>query len=595
MEHGHHEHKSENIIPVIILSLLFFFAGFYYKLLFLLAYLIAGSDIIIKSVKNIFGKEFFDENFLMSVATIGALCIHEYPEAVMVMLLYKIGEYLQDKAVEKSIDSVKALMDIRPDYAVVNGQKTDPATVKAGDIITVRTGERIPLDGIVTEGRASIDNSALTGEPVPVTVCEGQEVLSGGINLDGLLTVKVTKEYSESTVNKILELIESAAEKKAKSEKFITKFAKIYTPVVVFMALLIAAVPFLYKTDLSTAVWLERAFTFLIISCPCALVLSVPLTFFAGIGAASANGILIKGGNYLEQISKFKTVVFDKTGTLTTGSFGVLEIRSKDSDLLKYAAVAESASSHPIAAAIKKGYGLEIPVPKEVREYAGKGVEAVFEDKLIRVGTVDFAGAEKIKSTGTVVYVSVNDIFYGYIILSDRVKDDSKQTIDGLNKLGIKSVILTGDNSERTEEIRAKLGITEAFSGLLPSGKVEKLEEILSHTKGTAGFVGDGINDAPVIKRADVGIAMGALGTDAAIEVADAVIMDDKPSKIITAIKISKKTMNIVKQNIVFALFVKMLFLLLGGFGLMTMWGAVFADVGVTLIAVLNSLRAKKI
>lgn len=588
----HHQHccscsNNSSTIFRALAALLLFAGGFKFSILFFLAYIIAGWDVIFKAAKNITKGHVFDENFLMSAATIGALCIKEYPEAVMVMILYQIGEYFQHKAVEKSRHSISELMDIRPDYANLRGEKVSPQEVKVGDIITVNTGEKIPLDGIVTEGHASLDTSALTGESVPRTVSTGDSVISGCINLNGVLKIKVTKEFGESTVTKILELVEHASSKKARTEKFITKFAAYYTPAVVILALMIAFIPPLFITGN----WIERALTFLVISCPCALVISIPLSFFAGIGSASKNGILIKGSNYLELLAKPDTVVFDKTGTLTKGVFKVREVHSDEPDFLKYAAYAESASSHPIAAAIREAYGQEIPEQNNIEEIAGLGIKAVIDGKEILAGSAKLVKTEPINTDGTVVYVSINGNYCGYIVIADEVKDDSKETIEKLKTLGIKTVMLTGDSKNTADKVQKKLGVDNAFAELLPEDKVNKLEKIIKTAGGSVIFVGDGINDAPVLTRADVGIAMGGLGSDAAIEAADAVIMDDSPSKLITSIKIARKTMRIVKQNIVFALGVKALFLILGGIGIMTMWGAVFADVGVALLAVLNSLR----
>lgn len=587
----HHQHccgsSNSSTIFRAITALLLFAGGFKFSILFFLAYIIAGWDVIFKAAKNITKGHVFDENFLMSAATIGALCIKEYPEAVMVMILYQIGEYFQHKAVEKSRHSISELMDIRPDYANLCGEKVSPREVKVGDIITVNTGEKIPLDGIVTEGHTSLDTSALTGESVPRTVSTGDSVISGCINLNGVLKIKVTKEFGESTVTKILELVEHASSKKARTEKFITKFAAYYTPAVVILALMIAFIPPLFITGN----WIERALTFLVISCPCALVISIPLSFFAGIGSASKNGILIKGSNYLELLAKPDTVVFDKTGTLTKGVFKVREIHSDEPDFLKYAAYAESASSHPIAAAIREAYGQEIPEQNNIEEIAGLGIKAVIDGKEILAGSAKLVKTEPINTDGSVVYVSIDGNYCGYIVIADEVKDDSKETIEKLKTLGIKTVMLTGDSKNTADKVQKKLGVDNAFAELLPEDKVNKLEKIIKTAGGSVIFVGDGINDAPVLTRADVGIAMGGLGSDAAIEAADAVIMDDSPSKLITSIKIARKTMRIVKQNIVFALGVKALFLILGGIGIMTMWGAVFADVGVALLAVLNSLR----
>ena len=527
----------------------------------------------------------------MSIATIGAICVGEYPEAIMVMLLYRIGEYFQDKAVEKSRHSISELMDIRPDYANLDGKKVSPESVKIGDIITVNTGEKVPLDGIITEGQASIDTSALTGESIPKSVTAGDAISSGCINCDGVLKIKVTKLFEESTVSKILNLVENASAKKAQAEKFITKFAKIYTPVVVILALIIAVIPPLIL-DTSFIVWVKRALTFLVISCPCALVISIPLSFFAGIGRASRKGILIKGSNYVEVLAKASAVVFDKTGTLTEGVFKVTQIVSDNPDILKYAAYAESSSSHPIAKAIKAAYGKEIPENNDIKEIAGMGIKAIVDGKEVLVGNSKLIKVEPIDTMGTVVYVSIDRKFQGCIVISDKIKKDSYSAIANLKKSGIFTEMLTGDSKAAAEKVEEILGLDKVYAELLPENKVEKIEELISTSKGRVLFVGDGINDAPVLTRADVGIAMGGLGSDAAIEAADVVIMDDKPSKVVDAIEIAKKTITIVKQNIAFAIGVKVLFLILGGLGLMTMWGAVFADVGVTFIAVLNASGA---
>lgn len=585
-----HEEGQNHIVARVVLALILFVAGFVFKPIFIAAYLVAGYDVLLRALKNIFKGHIFDENFLMSLATIGAFCIHEFPEAVMVMLLYQIGEYLQDKAVDKSRDSISDLMDIRPDYANFGGQKVAPSEIKIGDTIEVYAGEKIPLDGIVQEGEASVDTSAITGESTPRKAKVGDSVISGCINLDGILKIQVTKEFGESTVSKILELVENASSKKTRTENFITRFAGYYTPVVVVLALLIAFVPPLFVDGN----WIERALTFLVISCPCALVISIPLGFFAGIGASSSKGILVKGSVYLEELAKTSTAIFDKTGTLTQGVFEVQKVSSENPDLLKYAACAEAHSSHPIAAAIRKAWGKEIPEQLNIQEIAGKGIRAIIDGKEILVGNAKLTGAEEVCEAGTVVYVSIDGVYAGYIVISDKVKDDSKFAIESLKKLGIKTVMLTGDSSTAAEQVKSELGIDEVYSELLPIDKVNKLEEEMEMACGKVVFTGDGINDAPVLTRADIGISMGALGSDSAIEASDIVIMDDKPSKIVTAIGISKRTLAIVKQNIVFALLVKLAFLILGGFGYINMWGAVFADVGVSLLAVLNALRILK-
>ncbi len=582
-----HEEIDTFVILRIITGLFLFGLGYIYKPFFFVAYLIVGADVLFRAIKNIFKGQIFDENFLMSLATVGAICIKEFPEAVMVMILYQIGEYMQDKAVDKSKDSIAALMDIRPDYANLNGKKVSPTEVKIGDIITVKTGEKIPLDGIVVSGKASLDTSALTGEALPKIVEDGDEVISGCINLNGILEVKVTKPFGESTVAKILELVENASSKKAKAENFITKFARYYTPSVVIIACIIACIPPFY---------IERALTFLVISCPCALVISIPLSFFAGIGGASSKGILIKGSSYIEILSKAKVAVFDKTGTLTKGNFKVVEISSDNPDLLRYAALAEAVSPHPIAEAIreayKEKYNAEIPTNNEIEEIAGYGIRAKIDGKEILVGNAKFVNTTPVNKAGTVAYVVVDSVYQGYIVISDTIKDDTKSAIKTLKKLGLKTEMLTGDSRINAQNVATEIGIDEYYAELLPKDKVEKLENTIISSKGSVIFVGDGINDAPVLTRADVGIAMGGLGSDVAIEAADIVIMDDKPSKVALAIKMAKNTMLIVKENIVFALGVKLLFLILGGLGFVSMWGAVFADVGVSIIAILNSIRA---
>lgn len=621
-EHHHHVHEEENneriILSRIVLAILLFITAMLFTHSTILkctvlgmAYLIAGYDIIFKALKNIIKGQVFDENFLMGIATLGAIGIKEYPEAVMVMVLYQIGEYLQDKAVEKSQNSITELMDIRPDYANIekNGDltKISPYEVKIGDTIIVKTGEKIPLDGIIIDGSATLDTSALTGESMPREVKIGDEAISGCINTNGLLKIRVTKEYGQSTVSKILDLIENASSKKTKTENFITKFAKIYTPVVVLSALFLAILPpLIFGSNFS--VWINRALTFLVISCPCALVISVPLGFFAGIGGASKCGILVKGSSYLELLSKPETIVFDKTGTLTQGCFKVVKIaQQKDTtkeELLELTAYTESYSNHPIALSIKKAYDKNIDKNKisEISEIAGNGVRAEINGCSILVGNENLLknhniSYQKANETGTIVYTAKNSKFLGYIVISDKLKEDAQKAIMELKKLKLQTVMLTGDTEESGLTVAKELNIDKAYTQLLPIDKVDKIEDIIEQkTKNKSViFVGDGINDAPVLTRADVGIAMGGLGSDAAIEAADVVIMDDKPTKVATAIKIAKQTLTIVKENIAFALGIKVLFLILGAFGFVTMWGAVFADVGVTLIAVLNSLRALKI
>ena len=617
--HHHHEHSKENdklhLVKIILALILFILAiavmpaGIVKVIIFLTAYIIAGGDVLIKAVKNIFKGDMFDENFLMVIATAGAFAIKEYPEAVMVMILYQIGELLQEKAVEKSRRSISRLMDIRPDYAniEINGEltKVNPKEVKKDDIITVKTGEKIPLDGTVIEGHASVDTSALTGESAPKELKAGDSAISGCINTNGLLKIKVEKEFGESTVSKILELVEHAGAKKAKAENFITKFARYYTPAVVAGAFILAVIPPLIL-HAGFSIWVQRALTFLVISCPCALVISVPLGFFAGIGGASKHGILIKGACYIEALSNPDSVVFDKTGTLTKGTFKVTEIHPEgltEQELLKMCAHAENYSSHPIALSLKEAYGEKIDSEKikEIEEIAGNGVKANIEgseilagnSNLMKMFNVEFP---QIDSAGTIVYTAKNRNFTGYIVISDEPKEDAKLTINNLKIFANQTVMLTGDSQKTANYIAQKLGIDKFYAELLPAQKVEKLEELIAEKEKNKSviFAGDGINDAPVLTRADVGIAMGGLGSDAAIEAADIVIMDDKPSKIAKAILIARKTMSIVKQNIIFALGIKALFLILGAFGIVTMWGAVFADTGVALLAVINSLRALK-
>ena len=618
-EHHHHHHETNNKkeLAVIIAATAVFTVAFLMQstgadrfLIFLAAYLTAGGEILWKAVKNILRGEIFDENFLMGIATLGAMAIGEYPEAVMVMILYRIGEYFQGLAVKKSRKSITDLMDIRPDNANVeeNGiiLTKSPEKVKINDIIIVKAGEKIPLDGEIIEGKAIIDTSALTGESIPREAQKGDTVLSGCINTNGLIKIRVTKEFTDSTVSKILELVEHASSKKAKAENFITRFAHYYTPVVVFGALLLAIVPPIL-TGTAFNIWIERALTFLVISCPCALVISVPLSFFAGIGGASKCGILIKGSSYLELLSKPDSLVFDKTGTLTKGSFKVTKINPQDGitpeELLELTAQAENFSNHPIAISIKNAYGKEInpTAITDVVEDAGNGVSANINGIRVLAGNAKLMGKYNINfkqsnESGTIIYTAKNNEFIGYIVISDEIKPDSTDAVKELKKLVNNIVMLTGDSENTARHIAGELGIEKYYSELLPADKVAKIEEIIQNKAKNKSviFTGDGINDAPVLARADIGIAMGGLGSDAAIEASDVVIMDDKPSKIPTAVKIAQKTMLIVRQNIIFAIGVKVLFLMLGAFGYMTMWGAVFADVGVTLLAVLNSLRALK-
>ena len=579
------------------------------NVLFIISYLVVGFEILKKAVRNIFRGKVFDENFLMTVATIGAFAIGEFPEAVAVMLFYQVGELFQSYAVDKSRKSIASLMDIRPDYANIEKdgkvEKVDPDEVKIGDIIIVKTGEKIPLDGVVVDGTSSLDTMALTGESVPRVVKTEDEVLSGCINKDGLLKIRVTKEFGESTVSKILDLVENASSKKSISENFITKFAKYYTPTVVIIAVLLAFIPPIILKDFSTfSVWLYRALSFLVVSCPCALVISIPLSFFGGIGGASKMGILIKGSNYLEALANTETVVFDKTGTLTEGIFEVQDIYAEGiekDELLRIVAHAENYSNHPIAKSVKKAYNKEIDenIIKNPQELSGKGIWAKIDEKDILVGNEKLMVEEKIDfkkcdEVGTILYVAIDKKYVGYVLIADKIKQDSSKTIRELKAMNIKeTVMLTGDKKEVGEYVAKKLNMDKVYTELLPDGKVEKVEELLKQKseKGNLVFVGDGINDAPVLTIADIGVAMGGLGSDAAIEAADIVIMTDETSKISKAINLSKKTMRIVRENIIFAIFVKIAVLVLTAFGASTMWEAVFADVGVSVIAIINALR----
>ena len=581
------------------------------KMLFIISYLIVGFEIIKEAIENIFKGEIFDENFLMAIATIGAFAIGEFPEAVAVMLFYQVGELFQSYAVDKTRKSITSLMDIRPDFANVKRnetiEKVSPEEVEIGEKIIVKPGEKIPLDGIIIEGTSALDTKALTGESVPKEVTVGDNVLSGCINQNGLLTIEVEKEFKESTVSKILDLVENASEKKSKSENFITKFAKYYTPIVVILALVLAILPPIIIKDAIFSDWLYRALTFLVVSCPCALVISIPLGFFGGIGGASKMGILVKGSNYLEALSKTEIAVFDKTGTLTEGIFNVQEVNSIDiskEELIKLAAYAESYSNHPISISLKKAYGKEIdnPIIEDIKELSGRGVIAKVGGKEILVGNDKLMKERNIKYTGyseigTIIYVAINNEFAGYIVIADSIKKDSKEAIEKLKKKNIKTVMLTGDKKEVGEMVATKLGISKVYTELLPDEKVEKIEELLKQKSKEAklAFIGDGINDAPVLALSDIGIAMGGLGSDAAIEAADVVIMTDEPSKIVDAMKVSKKTMRIVKENIIFAISVKILVLILSAIGISTMWEAVFADVGVSVIAIINSLRVLRV
>lgn len=580
--------------------------------IFIVSYIIVGFEILRKAVRNIFRGKVFDENFLMSIATLGAFAIGEFPEAVAVMLFYQVGELFQDYAVDKSRKSIASLMDIRPDYANIirdgKEEKVDPSEVRIGDTIIIKPGEKVPLDGVVVDGKTTLDTKALTGESVPRGVEVGDQVLSGCINLNGVIKVKVTKEYGESTVSKILDLVENASSKKAKSENFITKFAAYYTPIVVIIAIILAIVPPLIIEGANFQDWLYRALSFLVVSCPCALVISIPLSFFGGIGGASKMGVLVKGSNYLEALSNAEIMVFDKTGTLTEGVFEVQNVEpieiSKE-ELLKIAAYAEYYSNHPISKSIKKAYNKEID-EKEIidsKEISGKGIEAKIGNQDVLAGNeklMNEKGIEYTKCThiGSVVYVAIDGKYVGHIVIADKIKEDAKRTIEELRKNNIKeTVMLTGDRKNIGEAVAKELGIDKVYAELLPDGKVEKVEELLKtkSPKGKLAFAGDGINDAPVLAMADIGIAMGGLGADSAIEAADIVIMTDQPSKIISAMKLSKKTMGIVKENIIFAIAVKVLVLILTAVGLSSMWQAVFADVGVSVIAILNALRALRV
>lgn len=575
--------------------------------LFLVPYVIIGWDIVYKAGRGIANGQVFDENFLMTIATIGAFAVGESSEAVAVMLFYQVGELFQNYAVTRSRQSISDLMNICPEYANIeaDGQlkQVDPDDVKVGDIIIVKAGERIPLDGIVIEGESLIDTSALTGESVPRKAGAGVDVISGCVNGSGLLRIEVTKEFEDSTVSRILELVENASSKKAQVENFITRFARIYTPIVVLAAVALAVIPPLFFGG-SFAEWVQRACIFLVISCPCALVISVPLSFFGGIGAASRAGVLVKGSNYLEQLAKMETIVFDKTGTLTKGEFkvtGITPVGMTEEELLELAALAENYSNHPISMSIKDAYGKELTLSRlgETEEISGHGVKTVIDGKSVLAGNGKLMQAgnityEECESIGTVVYLAVEGNFAGTIVISDTIKEETIEAIRRLKAAGVKkTVMLTGDRKAVGEAVAAKIGIDEVYTELLPGDKVEKVEDLLASKAqdGYVAFVGDGINDAPVLTRADIGIAMGSMGSDAAIEAADIVLMDDNPAKIATVVGIARKTLKIVKQNIVFALGVKALVLILGAAGMANMWEAVFADVGVSVIAILNAMR----
>ena len=575
---------------------------------FLVAYFIIGGNVLLRAGRNILHGKVFDENFLMSIATIGAFIVGDFAEAVAVMLFYQVGELFQDYAVDQSRESIASLMNIRPDYANVQRgdalEKVDPDEVKVGETIVVKPGERVPLDAVVLSGSSSVDTSALTGESLPRDVDEGDSLLSGCINISGLVTARVTKEYGESTVSKILDLVENATNKKSKSENFITKFAGYYTPVVVIIAVLLAVIPPLFVPGQLFREWIYRGLIFLVISCPCALVISIPLSFFGGIGGASRRGILVKGGNYLEALSETEIVVFDKTGTLTKGSFRVQKVEPRGLSaeaLLETAALAESYSNHPISLSLRKAYGKEIDAARiaDVEELSGHGVTATVDGAKIAAGNAKLMRRlnivfEQPDVAGTVVHVAKDGAYIGYIVIADEVKEDASRAICELKEAGIRrTVMLTGDSKRIGEQVASELGIDEVYAELLPADKVAKVEELFAgkSPRGKLAFVGDGINDAPVLARADIGIAMGGLGSDAAIEAADIVIMTDEPSKIATAIRISKKTLRIVKENIFFALLVKAVVLLLGALGIASMWAAIFADVGVAILAILNSIR----
>lgn len=605
--------KKKKLICIIVAAILLA-AGIIIKhtiggpaviVLLIPAYVIVGYGPIIKAAKNISHGQIFDENFLMAIATVGALALGEYDEAVAVMLFYQIGEFFEDYAVDKSRKSVAALMDIRPDFAVVlkdgKEETVDPYDVNIGDTVLVKPGEKIPLDGTVIEGNSSVDTSSLTGEALPKDVEAGDEVISGCINLSGVIKIKVTSMFEESTVSKILEMVENASSRKAPVENFITKFAKYYTPVVVFSAVALAIIPPLVIADATFSTWIYRALLFLVVSCPCALVISIPMSFFSGIGAASARGVLVKGGNYLQILSKVNTVIFDKTGTLTTGKFKVDKIYGDNPDeLLALAAACEQYSNHPIAISIKEAYKGDIYTADDVQEIAGRGIKAVIDGKEVYAGNAKLMHELNIsnlpEATGTtLVHLAYSDKYLGYISVTDTIKEDTVDGLKALKEIGVTDlVMLTGDNRETAEKVAEQAGITEVHANLLPENKVEIAEQIIDKGRITA-FVGDGVNDAPVLARVDAGIAMGGLGSAAAMEAADVVIMDDNPKKISLAIRIGRKTVRLAKENIWFALIIKLLVLVLGALGLVNMWAAVFADVGVAVIAIANSMRALRV
>lgn len=581
-------------------------------IMFLAVYLLIGNDVIKSAAQNILRGQVFDEQFLMTIATVCAFLVGEYPEGVAVMLFYQVGELFQSYAVYNSRKSISELMDIRPDYANIirdgKPEKVSPDEVAIGDTILVKPGEKVPLDGVVTEGTSTLDTKALTGESVPREVKQGEAILSGCINTTGTLYIQVTKAFGESTVSKILDLVENAGSKKAKTENFITKFARYYTPAVVIGAVLLAAIPTMVLGFDQFSTWVYRAMIFLVVSCPCALVISIPLSFFGGLGGSSRKGILVKGSNYLEVISKVDSIVFDKTGTLTKGTFQVTKVENNsdadftEDEVVKYAAIAEFYSNHPIAVSLRNAYGKEILESQvsDVQEIAGHGISAMVEGKQVLAGNVKLMQKYQIayqesKEVGTVVYVAVDGAFAGCIVIADEIKADTKEAIRELKKAGVRNlVMLTGDNRAIAEKVAQEIGITKVYAELLPQDKVEKFEEVMKASHSGTAFVGDGVNDAPVLARADAGIAMGGMGSDAAIEAADIVIMDDQPSKIAEVIRIAKKTIRIARENIVFALGVKAVVLVLGALGLASMWLAVFADVGVAFIAILNSMRAMK-
>lgn len=575
---------------------------------FALAYAVIGADVVYRAVRNLFHGNFFDEHFLMSIATLGAFAIGEYPEAVAVMLFYQVGELFQDIAVARSRASISSLMDIRPDYANIEEdgelRQVAPDDVPGGSVIIVKPGEKIPLDGVVISGESSVDTSALTGESLPRDVSEGNPVVSGSLNMTGVIHIRTSGEYGESTVARILELVENADTGKAKAEKFMTRFARYYTPAVVAAAVLLAVVPSLVSGG-NWTVWLNRALIFLVVSCPCALVVSIPLTFFAGIGGASRRGILIKGSNYLEILARVGTVVFDKTGTLTRGNFSVTAVHPEiisGEMLVELAALAEIYSDHPVAVSLRSAYGGQLDKERvaDVKNFAGEGIFAVVDGRELYAGNdrlMSRAGVEakQCEKSGTIVHLAVDGVYMGHIVVSDSIKPEAADAVSGLRRSGVKKVVmLTGDRQDVAEEVSGALGIDEVYAGLLPADKVSRMEELRSAGSQKIAFVGDGINDAPVLKLADVGIAMGAVGSDAAIEAADVVLMDDNPLKVAESIRISRRTLRIVVQNIVFAIGIKLAMLLLGALGIAGMWEAVFADVGVTVLAVLNSLRAMR-